>query len=62
MSNDDNSLNSINEERLMLKKEYVYSLDLNNLNVSGEYIIKKINNKVEQEIFSDDCVNRNTDN
>lgn len=61
MSNDDNSLNSVNEERLMLKKEYVYSLDLNNVNVSGEYIIKKINNKVEQEIFSDDCVNRNTD-
>ena len=61
MSNDDNSLNSVNEERLMLKKEYVYSLDLNNVNVSGEYIIKKINNKAEQEIFSDDCVNRNTD-
>ena len=61
MSNDDNSLNLVNEERLMLKKEYVYSLDLNNVNVSGEYIIKKINNKVEQEIFSDDCVNRNTD-
>ena len=61
MSNDDNSLNSVNEERLMLKKEYVNSLDLNNVNVSGEYIIKKINNKVEQEIFSDDCVNRNTD-
>jgi len=61
MSNDDNSLNSVNEERLMLKKEYVYSLDLNNVNVSGEYIIKKINNNAEQEIFSDDCVNRNTD-
>ena len=61
MSNDDNSLNSVNEETLMLKKEYVYSLDLNNVNVSGEYIIKKINNNAEQEIFSDDCVNRNTD-